>query len=182
MVKIVNVVASGSLKIELDLEAVATEFVDIVDYDPNKYPGAYFRFSDAAPLITLYRTGKYIITGADSEDDASATRMRFLELLAKRGILETADDDWFSVQNFVCTADIGQSLNLNALSIGFGLEHTEYEPEQFPGLIFRPPDAPCVVLLFSSGKIVLTGCPDIETAKRTFEDIQSQIHRLLPTE
>lgn len=182
MVKVVNVVASGSVKTEFDLEAVATELVDIVDYDPNKYPGAYFRLGDAVPLITLYRTGKYIITGADSEDDASATRAKFLELLAERGILETPADDWFSVQNFVCTADLGQSLNLNALAIGFGLERTEYEPEQFPGLIFRPSDAPCVALLFSSGKIVLTGCPDVETAERTFENIQSQIHRLLSTE
>jgi transcription initiation factor TFIID TATA-box-binding protein len=182
MVKVVNVVASGSLNAELDLEKVATEFVDIVDYNPDKYPGAYFRFSDAAPLITLYRTGKYIITGADSENDASATRAKFLELLAERGILDTADDDWFAVQNFVCTADLGQSINLNALSIGFGLERTEYEPEQFPGLIFRPPDAPCVALLFSSGKIVFTGCPDVETAETTFENIQSQIHSLLSAE
>jgi transcription initiation factor TFIID TATA-box-binding protein len=182
MVKIVNVVASGSLNVELDLEALAAEFIDIVDYDPSIYPGAYVRLSDAAPLITLYRTGKYIITGADSEDDALAGRTRLLELLAERGILETADDDWFSVQNVVCTADLGQSINLNALSIGFGLERTEYEPEQFPGLVFRPPDAPCVALLFSSGKIVLTGCPNVETAERTFENMQSQIHRLLSTE
>lgn len=182
MVKVVNVVASGSVNVELDLEAIETEFVDTVDYDPSKYPGAYFRLSHAAPLITLYRTGKYIITGADSEDDALATRARFLELLVGREILEVADDDWFSVQNFVCTDDLGQSLNLNALSVMFGLERTEYEPEQFPGLIFRPPDTPCVVLLFASGKIVLTGCPDIETAETTFEKVQSRINRSLSVE
>jgi TATA-box binding protein (TBP), component of TFIID and TFIIIB len=182
MVQIVNVVASGSLNVEQDLKAVAEELDDVVDYDPNKYPGAYFRFSDATSLITLYRTGKYIITGADSEGDASAIRARFLELLAERGILDSPDDDWFTVQNFVCTADLDRSLNLNALAIGLGLEWTEYEPEQFPGLIFRPPDAPCVALLFASGKIVLTGCPDIETAETTFEDVQSQIHSLLPAD
>ncbi|MCU4927096.1 TATA-box-binding protein [Halobacteria archaeon AArc-dxtr1] len=182
MVQIVNVVASGSLNVELDLKAIATELDDVVDYDPDKYPGAYFRLDDVTSLITLYRTGKYIITGADSEDDASVIRARFLELLAETGILDTPDDDWFSLQNFVCTADLDRSLNLNALAIGLGLERTEYEPEQFPGLIFRPPDAPCVVLLFASGKIVLTGCPDLETAETTFKNVKSQIRSLFPSE
>jgi len=58
MVEVVNVVASGSLGVELDLEAIAGDLDDIVDYDSDKYPGAYFRFGDSAPLITLYRTGK----------------------------------------------------------------------------------------------------------------------------
>jgi len=56
MVEVVNVVASGSLGIELDLEAIANELDSIVGYDPDKYPGAYFRFGDSDPLITLYRT------------------------------------------------------------------------------------------------------------------------------
>jgi len=179
MVEIVNVVASGSLNVEIDLEAVASELDDVVDYNPDKYPGAYFRLSESVPLITLYRTGKYIITGADSESDASAARSKFLTLLTEVGILESPDDKWFSVQNFVCTADLNRTLNLNALAIGLGLENTEYEPEQFPGLIFRPHNAPCVVLLFGSGKVVITGSPDVETAERVFEEVQSQIHNLL---
>jgi len=135
MVEIVNVVASGSLHVELDLDAVASELDDVVDYDPDKYPGAYFRLGESVPLITLYRTGKYIITGADSEGDASATRERFLKLLTEKGMIDISDDDWFSVQNLVCTADLNRTLNLNTLAVGFGLEHAEYEPEQFPGLI-----------------------------------------------
>lgn len=87
-----------------------------------------------------------------------------------------------SVQNLVCTADLNRTLNLNALAIGFGLEQTEYEPEQFPSLIFRQPDASCVALLFSSGKVVLTGCPNVETAEMTFKNIKSQIHSLVPME
>ena len=99
MVEIVNVVASGFLNVELDLEAVASELDDVTDYNPDKYPGAYFRLSESVPLITLYRTGKYIITGADSESNASATRSKFLTLLTEEGILDTPDDERFSVQN-----------------------------------------------------------------------------------
>lgn len=182
MIQVVNVVASGSLNTELDLQAVATKIDDIVTYEPNKYSGAYFRFDNLASLVVLHRTGKYIITGAESIDDASATRVQFLELLAENNILETPEDARYSVQNFVCTADLDRSLNLNALAIGLGLEQTEYEPEQFPGLIFHPANAPCVVLLFTSGNLVITGCSTVETTETIYEDLQSQIESLLPAE
>lgn len=58
-----------------------------------------------------------------------------------------------------------QSLNLNALAIGLGLEVTEYEPEQFPGLVYRPAEAANVVLLFTSGRVVITGSPNLDAAE-----------------
>lgn len=66
MVKIVNVVGSGSLDVEFDLERVAADIGSIADYDPDRYPGMYLRFEEDAPLITVYLTGKYIVTGTDS--------------------------------------------------------------------------------------------------------------------
>ena len=66
MVEIVNVVGSGFLDKEFDLSAVSDELGSIADFDPKKYPGMYVRFSKEAPLITVYRTGKFIITGAGS--------------------------------------------------------------------------------------------------------------------
>lgn len=72
-------------------------------------------------------------------------------------LLETAEDVTFSIQNIVCQADIEEALNLNAVMIAMGMEQTEYEPEQFPGLIYRPERFQCFILLFSNGKIVLTG-------------------------
>jgi len=100
MVHVVNVVASGALDVELDLATVARELDDVVDYDPEKYPGAYVRFDDE-PLITLYRTGKYIITGASSEAESERLRDEFLVLLERHGIVSSAEDAWFSIQNYV---------------------------------------------------------------------------------
>nr|AWM95337.1 putative transcription factor [uncultured microorganism] len=59
-------------------------------------------------------------------------------------------------------------MNLNALAIGLGLEQVEYEPEQFPGLIYRPESAEGVVLLFSNGRVVITGCQSIDAAEKIF--------------
>jgi transcription initiation factor TFIID TATA-box-binding protein len=177
MVEVVNVVASGSLGVELDLEAIADD-LDIVDYDPDKYPGAYFRFGDSAPLITLYRTGKYIITGAGSEEEAYTTREEFLNTLSGHQILPTAEDDWFRLQNYVCMSEVGENLNLSALAIGLGLEVTEYEPEQFPGLVYRPAEHDCVLLVFGSGKVIITGATSIQAAEAAFQSFEEQIMEL----
>ena len=182
MVQVVNVVASGALDVELDLEAVARELDDVVDYDPEKYPGAYFQFEDDAPLITLYCTGKYIITGAESEAEVGRLRDEFLAMLHRHGIVSAADDAWFTVQNYVCMADMERSLNLSALAIGLGLEVTEYEPEQFPGLVYRPHDHACVILVFASGKVVITGAQEIDAAEAAFAAFRDSIETLLADE
>lgn len=179
MVKIVNVVGSGSLNAEFDLERVAADIGSIGEYDPDKYPGMYIRFEEDAPLITVYRTGKYIVTGADSEEEAHTIRERFLNLLADNGMIPTPADEWFRIQNLVCTAELGESLNLNALAIGLGLESTEYEPEQFPGLIYRPSEADSVVLLFASGRVVITGSPNLNAAEQTFASLRDEVTDLL---
>ena len=179
MVQIVNIVASGALDIELDLEAVEDELSDVANYDPEKYPGAYIRFNDAEPLITLYRTGKYIVTGASSETEAQALRDRFLTLLSDHEILSIPRDTWFRVQNYVCMAELDRPLNLSAIAIGLGLEVTEYEPEQFPGLVYRPSEHDCVLLIFSSGKVIITGASDIAVADAAFAALEARVNTLL---
>ena len=176
---VVNAVGSGSLDAEFDLERVASDIGSIAEYDPDKYPGIYLRFEEDAPLITVYRTGKYIVTGADSEKQAHGIRERFLNLLAENGMISGPEDEWFRIQNLVCTAELDESLNLNALAIGLGLENTEYEPEQFPGLIYRPPGADSVVLLFASGRVVITGSPNLDAAEQTFAALRDEVTELV---
>jgi len=179
MVSIENVVASGSLGIEINLEVVAHELSEVVDYDPEKHAGAYFRLNDSAPLITVYRTGKYIITGATSKEESLATRSEFLNLLKDHSILLEAEDEGYEIQNYVCTGDIGQQLDLSALAIRLGLEITEYEPEQFSGLVYRPRNNDCVILIFSSGKVIITGIKSIDSADEAFTGLLEKIGTLL---
>jgi transcription initiation factor TFIID TATA-box-binding protein len=178
MVEVVNTVASGSIGVEFDLLAISEELNSIVDYDPDKYPGAYFRLGDSAPLVTLYRTGKYIITGADSEEEVNSIRNEFLSLLNNHNITPEAEDDWFEFQNYVCKSDVGQQLNLSALAVGLGLEATEYEPEQFPGLVYRPTDSDCVLLVFASGKVIITGATSVKSATEAFHMLAERINEL----
>ena len=83
-----------------------------------------------------------------------------------------------TVQNIVSSADLGQSLNLNALAIGLGLEHVEYEPEQFPGLVYRLDEPEVVILLFGSGKIVITGGKSAKDAVGGVERVTERIEQV----
>jgi transcription initiation factor TFIID TATA-box-binding protein len=178
--KVVNMVGSGSLNIEIDLDTLSEEIGQPqARYDPNKYPGMYIRFEEDSPLITVYRTGKYIITGPTSEGELFDLRERFLEFLSDMDVIDNAADEWFSVQNYVCTEDLCQTVNLNSLAIGLGLERTEYEPEQFPGLIYRPERYDGVVLLFATGCVVITGCRSVETAEKIFTDLKNDLMKII---
>jgi len=180
MLEIVNVVGSGSIGEEVNLEVLASSVEDsIVKYDPEKYPGLYLRFDEDGPLTTLYRTGKFIITGGSSVDSLEERRDKFLNFLDDLGIVDLPIDDDFFVQNIVAVGQIDQQVNLNALAIGLGLEDTEYEPEQFPGLVYRPDASDVVCLLFSSGKVVITGSTSVRQSKESFSSLKDRISNLI---
>lgn len=170
-VEIVNVVGAGQLHIELDLEQLAKDLdAYSARYNPEKYPGIHIQMLEDGPTITLYRNGKYHITGPDSVDQLHEVRKQFLTALDSLGIQYSTDQDRFSVQNLVCVANHDTSFDLNALAIGLGLEHVEYEPEQFPGLVYRMADSPAVFLVFASGKIVITGMQSIDEVRDAYAD------------
>ena len=170
MVEVVNVVGSGFLRREFELSVVAEDLGSVAKFDPEKYPAIYIRFSDDAPLITVYRTGKFIITGAGSIEELHELKEDLLTHLTSAGIVSEDDLEWFKVQNMVCTTVLG--------AIGLGLERTEYEPEQFPGLIYRNPDFECVVLLFSTGKAVITGSSDFDDVEAVADYLIKELSSL----
>jgi transcription initiation factor TFIID TATA-box-binding protein len=176
-VEVVNVVGSGSLGIEIDIGMLSAD-IPAAEYNPDNYHGMYLRLAEDAPLVTIYRSGKYIITGASSKEELFETRREALKQLAETGLVSDDVDDGFSIQNFVCQGDIGQAVNLSAAAIGLGLERTEYEPEQFPGLVYRPVEHDCVLLLFGSGKVVVTGAPEVSIAQQAFTDLLKRLEDL----
>ncbi|WP_159903640.1 TATA-box-binding protein [Salinirussus salinus] len=178
MVKIVNVVGSGFLRREFDLSVVAEDLGSVAEFDPEKYPAMYVRFSEDSPLVTVYRTGKFIITGAGSIEESYESKDGLLSCLSSAGIVSKEDLEWFKIQNLVCTTVLGDNLNLSALAIGLGLEQTEYEPEQFPGLIYRNPDFECVVLIFSTGKAVITGSSDLDDVEAVADYLIQELSSL----
>lgn len=174
---IVNAVGTGSLGVELDLAKVETDLNAVyTDYDPEIYNGMYVRFDQHGALITIYRTGKYIVSGASSIEELNDTNSKFIGALADLEIVEEGVDTGFSVTNIVTVGNLGKSLDLNALAIRLGLEVTEYEPEQFPGLVYRPINYDAVILCFTSGKVVIPGATSLTEADAAFSHLKKRVN------
>jgi transcription initiation factor TFIID TATA-box-binding protein len=176
MITIANTVGSGDLSVELDISEVEADLnLPYTEYDPSNYHGLYVRLVEDGPLITVYRSGKYIISGCSTFEDLFETNEGFLAELSELEIISPDTETGFTAQNVVCTAQLDSSVDLCTLSIALGLESVEYEPEQFPGLIYRPTDHQVVLLIFTNGKVVVTGAADVDTAEQAFNHLQEQV-------
>lgn len=179
MPDIVNVVAAGKLGREINVPAIAEDInAAVVKLSEENYSHrvVYLRREEGGPMVTVFRSGSYHITGADSIEQAEELKDWMVIVLNDLGIEVTPT---FSIKNVVMTGDLGYQVNLNTLAIALGLEATEYEPEQFPGAVYRPPDIGCVFLIFGSGKVVITGSPDVETATKGFEKVSERLKQAI---
>lgn len=176
--QVVNIVGSGAFDLELDLAALSNALGGIAEYEPEIYPAMYLRVcGQDGPLATIYRTGKFIIVGADNEDNLFHLKEEVVAAITE-AIGQPIKVEWFEIQNYVYKSDIGRELDLNSLTIGLGLTETEYEPEQFPGIIYRSDEYSCVVLIFRSGKVVVTGTESKSDAETAYREIVEQIEEL----
>jgi transcription initiation factor TFIID TATA-box-binding protein len=78
----------------------------------------------------------------------------------------------FEHKTSVFLPNIDREVNQEALIISIGLERAEYEPEQFPGLVFRPGVVDATLLVFFTGKIIVDGTSDSEEALRGVRQVE----------
>jgi transcription initiation factor TFIID TATA-box-binding protein len=168
-IKIQNIVASTTFADKLDLDLIAQSLED-AEYEPEQFPGLVHRLNEPKTATLLFRSGKANCTGAKNVEDVRKTVDIIAEKLKKLGV-DVYKDLKIVIQNIVAISDLGTELNLNEVAMGLGLENVEYEPEQFPGLVYRIKEPKVAMLLFGSGKIVCTG------ARRT-EDVSLAVQKL----
>jgi len=176
-VKIQNVVAVASLDQKIDLLAIMKVFRN-VDYRPKRFPGLVFRLKRPKTSILIFTTGKMVCTGARSEKEAFSMVRRVVRDLKKEGFIIRGRPK-IDVVNVVGTADVGGEIDLEAMSDV--LENVMYEPEQFPGLIYRMTEPKVVLLVFASGKLVITGAKREEQVHEAADKIRAILidHELL---
>ena len=172
-IKIENVVASTTLGEELDLQSIALS-LDGAEYEPEQFPGLIYRLKEPKTATLLFRSGKVVCTGAKSLPHVEIAITKVAEQLEKAGI-KIRTKPKVEVQNIVASSDLGQEINLNAIAISLGLERVEYEPEQFPGLVYRLDSPKVVVLLFGSGKLVCTGAKHVEDVSVAVDKITEEL-------
>ena len=168
-VKVENIVASSIFAEKLDLDMIAQSLED-AEYEPEQFPGLVYRLENPKTATLLFRSGKANCTGAKNVENVRKTVDIIAEKLKKLGV-DVYKDLKIVIQNIVAISDLNSELNLNEVAMGLGLENVEYEPEQFPGLVYRLKEPKVAMLLFGSGKIVCTG------ARKT-EDVSIAVDKL----
>jgi len=152
-INIVNVVASVTLNQKINLLDILKVFRN-TEYNPKRFPGLVFRLKRPKTAILIFSTGKMVCTGAKSEKLARSAVHKVVRELKDKGIV-ILNRPKIVIQNMVASANLHSKIDLETAADV--LENVMYEPEQFPGLIYRMKDPKTVLLLFSSGKLVCTG-------------------------
>ena len=153
--KIENVVATVTLDIsgeKIDLNLIARKYVD-VEYNPERFPGLVMRIEKPKATILVFSTGKMVVTGLREASEAEAVVNKVIKRIQKCKI-DVANPD-IIIQNIVASGDLKCNIDLNLAAVV--MEYSMYEPEVFPGLIYRMTNPKTVFLIFSTGRIVCTG-------------------------
>ena len=172
--KIQNVVASVTTGQSLDLDEIAATMPDI-EYDPTQFPGLVYRLKKPKTATLIFRTGKMVCTGGKSAKETKRAVMKIVKHLDEAGI-KISSRPKITIQNIVASGDLRFTVNLEKTSMV--LENSLYEPEQFPGLIHRMKDPKTVILIFGSGKIVITGAKFQEQVPVAAKKVQERLFEL----
>jgi len=172
-INIENIVATVSLDQPLDLYAIERA-IPSVEYNPEQFPGLVYRLEEPRVTALIFKSGKMVVTGAKSTQQLIEAVKKIVRNLKKHGIMIVGRPK-VQIQNIVASANLHICVDLERAALT--LENSMYEPEQFPGLIHKMDEPKVVLLIFSSGKMVITGAKReeevYETVKRIYEKLKS---------
>ena len=176
--KVQNIVATTSLEKDVSLTKLARTQPN-TEYNPDTFPGLVLRIKKPKSAVLVFSSGKLVCTGTKSIAQVKEVVQQVIKQLRKVGVNVTIKPK-INVQNIVASGAINLDLNLNTLSLE--LENTEYEPEQFPGLVYKLENPTATFLLFSNGKLVCTGTKDKsqleESMKQLNKNVKAALKRL----
>ena len=173
--KIENVVATVVVEIteKIDLNQIARKHAD-VEYNPERFPGLVMRIEKPRATILIFSTGKMVVTGLRKAREAPRVVEKVVKNIRKAGIKVSNPE--ITIQNIVASGDLHTNIDLNMAAIV--MEFAMYEPEVFPGLIYRMPDPKTVFLIFSTGRIVCTGAKKKEIVRDAVRKLNQQVREL----
>mmetsp|Transcript_42616 Transcript_42616/g.100087 ORF Transcript_42616/g.100087 Transcript_42616/m.100087 type:complete len:269 (+) Transcript_42616:20-826(+) len=163
-----NVVSTVSLGIQLDLKRIALKARN-AEYNPRRFAAVIMRIRDPKTTALIFSSGKMVITGAKSEEEAKTACKKYTRIIQRLGYGHAKFLD-FRIQNIVASCDIRFPIRLESLAHAHN-QFCSYEPELFPGLIYRMISPKVVLLIFVSGKLVLTGAKQRKDIYQAFSNI-----------
>jgi len=169
--KIQNIVATTSLGKDVPLTKLA-KTIPNTEYNPEQFPGLVLRIKQPKSAVLVFSSGNLVCTGTKSIAQVKLVIEQVIKTLRKINVKVT-DKPKVTVQNIVASGNIDMMLNLNFLALE--LENTEYEPEQFPGLVYKLVEPNATFLLFSNGKLVCTGTKNNQQLEDSMDQLIKRI-------
>jgi transcription initiation factor TFIID TATA-box-binding protein len=170
-VKVQNIVAFTTLGKPISLEKMLKEVED-TEWQPEQFPGLVYKIKDPRASALIFSQGKVVCTGTKSEEDLRAAMQKIVDRIRKAGIPMPKKFET-KVENIVASTKIKADLDLD--EIAFKLENSEYEPEQFPGLVYRIKEPRVAFLLFTSGRIICAGAQNLESVHRALHKFKENL-------
>ncbi|HEC81999.1 MAG TPA: TATA-box-binding protein [Thermoplasmatales archaeon] len=166
-----NVVVSAQVADEIDLEKASQQLPE-AEYNPTLFPGLTLRSSSPRAAVLLFSSGKAVCTGAKNIDDAKNAVKKVCSMLDSKGFTVHKNPK-ITVQNIVVSANLKKKMDLESVAVSLKTK-VEYQPEQFPGLIYRT-NSDIVLLVFSSGKVVGVGGKSKKEMRETLKSFIAEL-------
>ncbi|KAG8391370.1 hypothetical protein BUALT_Bualt01G0180700 [Buddleja alternifolia] len=174
-----NIVSTVNLDCKLDLASIALRARN-AEYNPKRFAAVMMRIREPKTTALIFASGKIVCTGAKSEQDSRIATRKYARIIQKLGFPVKLSG--FKIQNIVGSCDVNFPIRLETLVYNSHIgAYSRYEPEVFPGLIYKMKNPRISVLVFASGKVVITGAKvkeDIFTAFRNIYPILQHYKRL----
>ncbi|NWI30779.1 TBPL2 protein, partial [Sula dactylatra] len=162
-----NIVSTVNLACKLDLKNIALHARN-AEYNPKRFAAVIMRIREPQTTALIFSSGKMVCTGAKSEEQSRLAARKYARVVQKLGFPAKFLD--FKIQNMVGSCDVRFPIRLEGLVLTHQ-QFSSYEPELFPGLIYRMVKPRIVLLIFVSGKVVLTGAKERSEIYEAFENI-----------
>jgi transcription initiation factor TFIID TATA-box-binding protein len=160
-------VATVNLECRLDLKTIALHARN-AEYNPKRFAAVIMRIREPKTTALIFASGKMVVTGAKSEEFCRLAARKYARIIQKLGFPARFAE--FKIQNIVGSCGVKFPIRLEGLAFSHG-HYSSYEPELFPGLIYRMVKPKIVLLIFVSGKVVLTGAKVRDEIYQAFENI-----------
>ena len=170
-----NLVVTTSLEVNIPLVKLA-KMSSNAEYNPEQFPGLALRIAKPKSVVLTFSSGKLVCTGAKNMKQVNEVIRQVIKELKKIGVKVTVKPK-LSVQNIVASGELNIKLNLNMLSLF--LENVEYEPEQFPGLVYKIFSPTATFLIFTNGRFVCTGTKNKEELQLAIETLKKRLKKVL---
>jgi len=170
-IKVENVVSNTALGTQIELNKLVAK-VDAAEYEPEQFPGLVYRVTDPKAAALIFSTGKIVCTGTKRIEDSRKALKKVVHKLREVGIL-LPNKYTIHTENIVASTKIDAELKPEEIT--FLLENSEYDPEQFPGVIYSIQNPAVTFLIFRTGKIIVTGGKTIDEIFTALEILRKKL-------